>query len=578
VKFSWRGLTPQLFLVVILPLTILLLTITFGGLRMHQLSMRSLVGERDMRAAQAAANALSESILHRKTAIQSLAFRVPPAASPGELQEILSAAGFLMPDFDLGLAFYTRQYDLMEYRGEKKFWSTLNLETAFTENSTGDIANQVTLLNIIALSGTPPVLLAIYSPQPESAITVGASSLDSLFRPALADVFANAGSGFAFVVDQERRVLFEVGNKADAREDLPTHPGISEALNGESGSTFMEFAGAEHVIAFSPIKPVGWALIIEEPWHVLASPLLRLTEYAPLVLIPILFLALLALWFGTNRIVQPLRSLEERASALGWGDFDAIERPVGGIAEIRHLQSELILLAKKVKSAQQGLHGYIRAMTRGLEEERRRLARELHDETLQSLIALNQRIQISLLSKGNENDRHGLEELQGISENTIQELRRVTRALRPLYLEDLGLVAALEMLTRETQQLYGIEIQFQQEGTEQRLDDEVELALYRMAQETLNNAVRHANAKQIVVTIYFSDGGVTLKVADDGQGFVVPESPSVFASSGHYGLLGLYERAELIGARLGIHAKPGRGAEIIVHLAVTSPTNTTQNF
>jgi signal transduction histidine kinase len=201
-----------------------------------------------------------------------------------------------------------------------------------------------------------------------------------------------------------------------------------------------------------------------------------------------------------------------------------------------------------------------------LEEERRRLARELHDETLQSLIALNQRVQLTRLSVNGTASMESLDEIQRITENTIQELRRVARALRPLYLEDLGLVAALEMLAHETQQVHDLEIHFQSNGVEQRLSPEAELALYRVVQECLSNVVRHANASQASVNISFSPSEVVVEVRDDGEGFVVPESPSAFAPGGHYGLLGLYERAELIGARLEIHSTLGRGTRVAVIL------------
>jgi signal transduction histidine kinase len=136
-------------------------------------------------------------------------------------------------------------------------------------------------------------------------------------------------------------------------------------LRGESGTTYITEEGKEHVVAFSPILPTNWALVIEEPWDVVASPLLRYTEAGPLVLVPVLAFALAALWFGTRQIIQPLKELESRSSALAWGDFQAVEEPVGGISEISRLQNALVHLAGKVQSAQQGLRGYIGAITAG---------------------------------------------------------------------------------------------------------------------------------------------------------------------------------------------------------------------
>jgi signal transduction histidine kinase len=272
------------------------------------------------------------------------------------------------------------------------------------------------------------------------------------------------------------------------------------------------------------------------------------------------------LWFGARRIVQPIQQLENKAAALGWGNFEAIEEPVGGIAEIRKLQAELIHLAQKVKSAQKGLRGYIGAITMGQEEERRRLARELHDDTLQSLIALNQRIQLARLSLNGREGVEMLDEIQGLTEETIQNLRRFTRALRPIYLEDLGLVAALEMLTHEIEQASDLAVGFEKSGPQRRLETTQELALYRVAQEALSNVIRHAQARRAKVDLQFSDQAVVLEVTDDGRGFEVPDSPAEFAPSGHFGLLGMQERAELIGAKLEIKSAPGAGTRIRVEL------------
>jgi two-component system sensor histidine kinase UhpB len=155
-----------------------------------------------------------------------------------------------------------------------------------------------------------------------------------------------------------------------------------------------------------------------------------------------------------------------------------------------------------------------------------------------------------------------------LTEQTVEDLRRVTRALRPIYLEDLGLVTALEMLARETSQAANIPVDFQRQGTEKRLNPNVELAIYRMAQEALNNVARHAQAAHACLSISFTPQDVTMRVTDDGKGFDVPKSPAEFSPGGHFGLLGLYERAELIGAILEIESTNGQGSKITVHLPV----------
>jgi len=320
----------------------------------------------------------------------------------------------------------------------------------------------------------------------------------------------------------------------------------------------------EHVIAYSPVRLTGWALITEEAWQEVVSPSLQVTQMAPLALVPAFILALIALWFGARQIVRPLQRLESKAAALAWGDFDAIHKSVGGISEVQHLQMELTEMARKVQAAQEGLRDYIGAITSAQEEERMRLARELHDDTIQAVIALKQRVQLAQKSVKDQSARQSLTELGTLAERTIENLRRLTRALRPIYLEDLGLVTALEMLARETSQVNHLEVEFHQAGQERRLSREAELALYRIAQEALNNVAHHAQARHATLHIAF-DKDIKLEVTDDGVGFSVPKSPTDFAPSGHFGLLGMRERADLIGARLEVQSEAGRGTRLIVH-------------
>ncbi len=304
----------------------------------------------------------------------------------------------------------------------------------------------------------------------------------------------------------------------------------------------------------------------EDAWRIATDPILELTLLAPLVLIPPLLFAVAALWFAAKQVIQPLQELEAKAAALSWGDFETIQEPVGGISEIRHLQTELIEMSRKVKAAQEGLHDYIGAITSAQEEERTRLARELHDDTIQAVIALKQRMQLAQKSIKDTNGRQSLKELESLAEQTIENLRRLTRALRPIYLEDLGLVTALEMLAREISQGNSLVVEFQKTGNERRLSREAELSLYRIAQEALNNVVKHSGANRAELSIRYTDSEITLMITDNGSGFTTPASPTEFAPNGHFGLLGIHERADLIGARLEIESALGRGTRLEVRL------------
>lgn len=563
-RFSWRGATPQLFGLIVLPLSILILVVSFGGLSLHRQAMRIMVGERDERAVRAAASALSEQLNHREKAIHALSLLAGDAHDPAELQNVLLESDYLLPDFDLGLAFFARGGERLAYTGDQVFWAALDpslppLQEAFTR----DVPPAFLMVPDPKTGDT--VMLFLTVSEKGGPIAVGAFEPTNLVRQALAGVFIAEEGSVVYLANAAGDLLYQSGTPSGG-EAPDTHPGIQEALAGNSGTDYVPIAGGEHVVSYSPIAITGWALVIEEPWETVTPPLLQTTEYAPFVLIPAFLLTLIALWFGVRQIVQPLQVLESQAAELGQGNYEAMEDPVGGIAEIQHLQNELIHLAHKVKSAQAGLRGYIGAITTGQEEERRRLARELHDDTLQALIALNQRIHLARLNQPDPALTTSLVEIQDLTTRTMENLRRLTRALRPIYLEDLGLVAALEVLAKEVQQASHLPVHFHRTGEPRRLPPQTELALYRMAQEALNNIIRHAQASEAQLEIEFSPTAIHLSIQDNGQGFVPPESPAELAPLGHFGLLGLHERAELIGAHLEIRASPGDGTRIEINL------------
>jgi len=564
----WRSLTWQLIFLTILPLTALVLVITFGSLAVHQNAMRSLVAERDELSVLTAAAALEEQLNHRVYAIRSLSLLVD-GVNPENLAEILASLDYLLPEFDGGLAFFNPDGVLESAVGDQDLWKNLagQIASVIRDLSTKSTSPTYLSSDFTNLTNGEPVVLVLAVSPTGDWIAAGTFSTAGMVRHTLTNAFAGGSQASVVVLDIDKRLLYE-GGPFSYTGEISEHPGIAEALRGENGAKYVMVGKNEHVVAYSPIAPLGWALVLEEPWETVATPTLRASQMAPLVLVPVLVLAVIALWFGARQIIKPLQTLESRAATLAWGDFKAIEEPVGGIEEIRQLQNELIQMARKVQAAQQSLHGYIGAITAAQEEERRRLARELHDDTIQALIALKQRIQLTQLAvrSGRNSEPDALQEIASLTEQTIENLRRLTRALRPIYLEDLGLVTALEMLASETGQALDVNVDFHRQGVEKRLDPAIELALYRIAQEAFSNISRHAQATQASLKIHFSPLAVTIEITDNGIGFDVPKSPAEFAPSGHFGLLGLYERAELIGAALEIISAPGQGTHLNLRL------------
>ena len=560
----WRGLPLQLFAITILPLAVLIVAVAFGSLALHQQAMRTLVGERDERATRAAAAAITEQLNHRASAIRSLALR---AADNADIDHVLADAAFIQPDFAGGLAIYDEAGNLLGSTITAEVWQARQIDQRLiAANSLLSLPEESQFLATFPDPDSGDAITLVAAAAPNGYLAVGAFYPASLARRALNDVFNANDQASAYLIAGNGRSLYQLGAIPLTDDELATHPGVIDALRGESGTTYLTADDGEHVIAFSPVAPVGWGLVIEEPWHAVADPMLRTTELGPLVMVPILFITLVGLWFGVRQIVQPLQSLEQKATELAWGDYDAIAVPVGGINEIQRLQTELVHMAQKVKAAQQSLRGYLGAVTMGQEEERRRLARDLHDDTIQSLIALNQQVQLAQLSLNGHPADKQLATMEQMTTQIIADLRRLTRALRPIYLEDLGLVTALDMLARDTGQALQIPISFRVVGAERRLSSQAELAFYRIVQEALSNVARHAGAAHAEVVLTFDAPTITLTISDDGCGFEVPESPAEMAPVGHFGLLGIQERAEAIGARFVIDSAPEAGTRLTIAL------------
>ncbi|MFF0730533.1 HAMP domain-containing sensor histidine kinase [Streptomyces chartreusis] len=187
------------------------------------------------------------------------------------------------------------------------------------------------------------------------------------------------------------------------------------------------------------------------------------------------------------------------------------------------------------------------------EAERRRIAQELHDEVGQSMTA------ILLVLKRAADDapeplREDLQQAQEITRESLDEVRRLVRRLRPGVLEDLGLVSALTSLSQDFATHTGLRVVRRLDGDLPALDHESELVLYRVAQESLTNAARHADARRVEVSLHGADEAVVLEIADDGRG--------IEAACEGAGIRGMRERALLAGATLDIISTPGTGTRI----------------
>jgi two-component system sensor histidine kinase DegS len=219
---------------------------------------------------------------------------------------------------------------------------------------------------------------------------------------------------------------------------------------------------------------------------------------------------------------------------------------------------------------QENLQFYVGHITKAYEEERLRIAGELHDSTAQSLITVLQQLENFLYDQPNL-PVHKVREIWSIREHIkdiLQELRCLSRDLRPSILDDVGLVAALRWTVRELETEYGIQSSLQVCGAERRFSKEVELNFFRIVQEALRNIGKHSYASTAEVVIEFEDRKTIVIIRDNGVGFGAPKEISALSRNGKLGLVGMQERARLLDGVLEIKSEPGKGTSVIVEAPI----------
>jgi len=540
-----RGLTIQLLIWIILPTLLVLVFIGYQGITLHERDMHELVRERDGRAVRAASAGLADRFAQRRLALLSIANHV---ADGTPLDRLLNDAPELRIVFDGGIVVSDSSGKVVDSWLPNESWvSTLRstIQPWVVEHE----------------NGIPLVIGNARSADGKRTI-FGGISLTSLNVPVTMGIMRDSPQTQYVLVADDGHIL-DSSTKITIGTPITDLPNLDSAHTGQM----------DLITVMSKVEGLNWSLYVQEPWEAVITPGLQMSLFAPLATVPAMLLAAIILLFGLTRVVLPLRRLGLATQRLTWGDYAVIQSSVGGVQEIRDLQTALNRMAQRLQQMQSGMHSYIGAVLQGQEDERKRLSRELHDDTLQALIALGQQRQMAQRSLDRDPAKSGehLQHLQQMIDQTINGLRKLIRDMRPSYLEDLGLTPALEMLSTQST-TPEMSVTFVSDSKPHRLPANQELSLYRIAQEALGNASRHAKATEVKLALHFNEG-VTLSIEDNGRGFTIPDRPDIFAQSGHYGLMGMVERAEQMGAQFRIDSKPSEGTRIQVHLVVPSPPN-----
>jgi signal transduction histidine kinase/YHS domain-containing protein len=272
------------------------------------------------------------------------------------------------------------------------------------------------------------------------------------------------------------------------------------------------------------------------------------------------------LWFYW-RVWRPLRQLAASAKQLSSGDFTALERCSSGVYEIDAIRAAMNAMVGHVRRAQDQERTYIDALTNGQEAERARIARELHDDTTQSLVAIAQSLDIIRnMVEPEAKIAPLLRTARGQAVDTVNNLRQLIANLRPPILAELGLIPALNVLAESSK---NIQISVKTVGAVRRLSESQELVLFRSAQEALWNAQRHGQAKRGAIQVTFGADNTSLSIEDDGIGFKPPVAWDILSTRGHYGLVGIRERVQHLEGTIEIVSRPGAGTRVDIHLPIT---------
>jgi signal transduction histidine kinase len=299
------------------------------------------------------------------------------------------------------------------------------------------------------------------------------------------------------------------------------------------------------------------ALVLAAATHAVRPPGSRLT----LIVGAALVLALAVNVILVVLALRPLGDIEVTASRVWRGDLTArVPRSRLADVDLERVGSAFNTILDGLTADRVRVRELAARVIRAGDEERAGIARELHDSTAQSVAAIVMELGVLARTAATPLERERLERLRRIANDVVDEVRLLAHSVHPRVLEDLGLGAAMQLLAREAAERSGIRVELLADGPTTDLDRTVTSVLYRVAQEALNNAIRHADAGSISVTLDRPAGAARLQVLDDGSGFRIEEAEQRRRGMG---LFTMRERLALVSGSLDIESAPGRGTRVV---------------
>ena len=406
-------------------------------------------------------------------------------------------------------------------------------------------------------------------------------------------------TGYTEIVDQNGIVLSRTRPGSPPRLfERSDHPDRFAELISQGQATVgtchrCHEAGGEverrrDMLAFAPLSTASWAVAIRQSEEEALAPTRQMERGFLILGMILLVCTLLLIWAMMQGIVNPIRMLTLAAKKVAVNDFAAavpLQRgdEIGELSaafdnmrqEIARSRDEMMHHYKAAKHKEE-LRGQLLSSVIGAqEEERKRIARELHDEYGQTLTGLIMSIESleDMLTPAQSQFREKLANAKSVLGHTLADMRKLTLDLRPASLDDLGLLAAIRTHIQTFLSETEIEVKFRHNGINQRLNPAVETAIFRIIQEAIHNVIKHANASRIDVDLTAKDGKIIASIEDNGQGFDVEAIYDSKIGTRSLGILGIQERTAILNGDFSISSHPGQGTrlEVAIPIGILSP-------
>jgi signal transduction histidine kinase len=410
-------------------------------------------------------------------------------------------------------------------------------------------------------------------------------------------------TGSADLVDSHGVVI---GSSDKNRVFLPSEhaTALDESIRGRLTTvTTIGRGEAREVVALAPLASAPWTIIVRQREREALAQVFTLRRTLLWLAPSLLAVALLFAWGAARSVRHSLAVLSDAAGRIAAGE---LTRPIPGLPEDevgqlgRSLERMRVALRSSIETvarANQELERRVEERTRELErlnqqlkereerrgetlrkvisaqeDERKRIARELHDATSQELSALAIGLETALAAFPSDLSKTRLAEAKALTVRALEELHRLILDLRPSVLDDLGLLSAIRWSAERHLEPKGIAVRCEFGDIETRFAPEVETALFRVVQEAITNIARHSKADTALIQCAERDGNLTIEIEDDGEGFDMAGLPPPGSRQRGLGLLGMRERVELLGGTLEVDSAPGQGVRIMLTVPLSTET------